>query len=639
MAPPKQDLQRWDWWLESLPELIWPAEGLGHWEPRAARALDQDALRRGLGREKDPAARARLLRILGESRGLPGRSPKQAAARAWLAEAVLEDKPARALRLLRGLPGPSAALYRGAALMILKRWKPAASALLESPSPVSTLLAGAALLRAGVPAAALEALGRSESLGVDVAALHWLRAYAHDRLGHARDARASVERAMLRFSELAFDPLLGPELRRENLRGGRCRPPTERTLTLLRARRKGAAAAWADVALAESLRTPQFSRFAEAVPLLRRAARRAPRSPWVWAYLGRGLDGAGDALGAKRALDRAARLAPDCGWILSWRGAWLMRHKRPSALADLARSAALIPGYPFARAWYGGALRRAGKLARAAAELELATRLEPGYEWTFAELFQVRRQQKNWAAASVMITEAYEREEKFTWARSDDPAACERALEELSSAIASRPRLPLLRAWRAWTLLALGRTEEALREAESAAKRGPAFAHAVAAAAHERAGRPELALRSYGRAIAARPCAAYLGSRGALLQRMGRAKAALADLRRSVWFNGMVAKFQCALGAALLDLDRPRASLAALDLALGMHPGYGEALARRALAASRLAANDVEACSELLKAVEHGSHLPPDLLEAARRRMGRLARRAMKKLNKGQVAY
>lgn len=639
MAPPKQDLQRWDWWLKCLPDLIWPAEGLGPWEPRAARALDEPALRSLLRREKNPAARARLSRILGERERFAARPLEGAETRAWLAESVLEDDPARALRLLRGLSGPRADLYRGAALMVLKRWKPAAAAFLESPSPVSALLAGAALLRAGDPAAALDALRLSETLGADVAALFWLRAYAHDALGRSRETRADVERAMLRFSELAFDPLLGPELRRENLRGGRCRPPTERTLTLLRAPREGAAAAWAAVALAESLRTPQFSRFAEAVPLLRRAARRAPRSPWVWAYLGRGLDGVGDALGAKRALDRAARLAPGCGWILAWRGAWLMRHKRPSALAELARSAALIPGYPFARAWYGGALRRAGKLSRAAAELELATRLEPGYEWSFAELFQVRRQQKDWAAASRMITEAYEREEKFTWARSDDPAACERALEELSGAIASRPRLPLLRAWRAWTLLALGRTEEALREAESAANRGPAFAHAVAAAAHERAGRPDLALRSYGRAIAARPCAAYLGSRGALLQRMGRAKAAVKDLRRSVWFNGMVAKFQCALGAALLDLDRPRASREALDLALGMHPGYGEAIARRALAASRLAANDVEACAELLKAVEHGSHLPPGLLEASRRRMGRLARRAMKKLQKGQVAY
>lgn len=623
--------------MDSLPDLIWPAEGLERWEPKAPRAIDREALLRCLLREKNPAARGRLRRILGEPPKPGEQKPKAAAARAWLAETVLADNPARALRLLEGLTGPRPALYRGAALMVLKRWKAAAAAFSEAPSALSFLLTAAAQLRAGAPAAALEALSRSESLGADAAALHWLRAYALDRLGRVRESRLCVEQAFLRFSELALDPLLGPELAQENLRGGRCRPPTERTLALLRERRAGPPAAWADVALAESLRAPQFSRYAEAVPLLRRAARRAPLSPWIWACLGRSLNSVGDYAGAKKALDRAASLAPDCGWILAWRGAWVMRHGRLSAaLTVLEKAAALAPGYPFARAWYGGALRLSGRLARAAAELEVARRLEPGYEWTFAELFQVRRQQNDWAAAAEMITEAYEREEKFTWARRDDRAACERALGELSGAIASLPRVPLLRAWRAWVLLSLGRTPEALREALAASARGPAFAHAVAAAAYESDGRLERALGCYDRAVALRPCAAYLGSRGMLLQRMGKATAALADLRRSVWYNGTVAKFQCALGAVLLDLGRPKSSLAALDLALGIHPAYGEALARRALAASRLADNDVAACAELLKAVEHGSHLPPELLEATRRRMGLLARRALEKLKEAK---
>ncbi|MBI2385271.1 MAG: hypothetical protein HYV14_04570 [Elusimicrobia bacterium] len=630
-------VRSWDWWLESLPELVWPAEGLGPWEPRAARALERAPLLRLLAREDDPAARARLRRVLGE----PGsrdeleraarRAPRGAEARAWLAESVLDEDPARALRLLDGARGPAAALYRGAALMSLKRWKAAAAVFEGIPSALAALLAGAARLRAGEPAAALEALRG----GADSAALHWLRAFACDRLGRDAEVRLNVERAMLRFSEIAFDPLLGAALRRENLRGGRCRPPTARTLALLSARRAGARAVWADVSRAETLRAPQFSRYAEAVPLLRRAAKRSPRSPWVWAYLGRGLDSVGDSAGAKRALDRAAELAPGCGWIRAWRGSWLLRHKSAAALAELARAAALIPGYPFARAWHGGALRRAGRLARAAAELELAVRLEPGYEWSFAELFQVRRQQRDWAAAAAMVTEAYEREMKFTWARRDDPEACARAAEELAGALSSRPRLALLRAWRAWLLLSLGRAPEALREALAAAAEGPAFAHAVAAEACEHEGDLERALAHYGRAVALRPCAAYVGARGAVLQRLGRAKAAVADLRRAVELNGTVARFQCALGAALLDLGRPRASLDALDRALGLDPGYGEARARRALAAARLAKNDVAACAELLKAVELGAELPPALLAATRRRMKTLARRALKGLGNG----
>jgi len=614
--------------MDSLPDLIWPAEGLGRWDPRAARALRREELLRLLARERNPATRARLRRILGEPVA-PGEFGSE---RAWRAESLLETEPARALKLLHGLPGPAAALYRGAALMGLKRWKAAAAALRETPTALAALLSGAALLRAGAPEDALDALRLCEKRGGDEAALHWLRAYACDRLGRAAQTRASVERAMLRFSELAFDPLLGPALSRENLRGGRCRPPTARTLTLLGARRAGVAAAWADVTRAETLRAPQFSRYADAVPLLRRAARRSPSSPWAWAYLGRGLDGVGDHDGAKRALDRAAALAPSCGWIRAWRGSWLLRRRRAAALPELARAAALFPGYPFARAWLGGALRRAGKLSRAAAELELAARLEPGYEWTFAELFQVRRLQGNWEDAAAMVTQAYEREMKFTWARRGDPEACERAVAELAAALASRPRLALLRAWRAWLLLGLGRTEEALREARAAAKNGPAFAHSVAAEAEERSGRPERALAHHRRAVALRPCAAYLGARGVLLQRLGRSDEALRDLRGAVERNGTVAPFQCALGAALLKLGRPRAALDAFDRALGLDPGFKEALARRALAASKLAAGDVAACAELLKAVDLGSELPPDELAAARKRMDFLARRALKGL-------
>src|SRR3989338_4423267 len=205
MAARKIEPRRWDWWMASLPDLVWPAEGLGRWEPKAPRALDREALRLCLLREKKPAARRRLRRILGESpaqaaRGRSrSRSPKEADARAWLAEELIEDDPARALRLLKGSSGARPSLYRGAALMGLKRWKEAAAALGEAPSAISSLLAAAALLRAGAPAAALAALRRSESFGGDASALHWLRAYALQKLGRVRESRLSVEQAMLRF--------------------------------------------------------------------------------------------------------------------------------------------------------------------------------------------------------------------------------------------------------------------------------------------------------------------------------------------------------------------------------------------------------------------------------------------------------
>jgi tetratricopeptide (TPR) repeat protein len=663
----------WNWWMECLPDLAWPAEGLGRWDPKTASALRRKELLALLARRAGTRARrCRLRRLLGEPEAAEGlektwrRSPRDPDARAWLAESLLLDDAPRALRLLEGLPGSRAALYRGAALMRLKRWRPASAAFAAAQEGradgLPSLLAASALLRAGAPASALEALRRCQAEGCDEAALHWLRAFACDRLGRAGEARLSVERALRRFSELAFDPLLGPALRRENLRGGRCCPPSARTLELLSAPRRGPSAVWAWVQKAESLRSPQFSRYAEAVPLLRRAARSAPRSGWVWAYLGRGLESVGDSLGAKRALDRAAALSPESGWIRAWRGSWLLRHGRAAALPELDRAASLLPGYPFARAWRGGALRRAGRLAEAARELELAILLEPGYEWSFAELFQVRKQLKDWEAASAMVTHAYEREMKFTWARRDDPGSCGRALEELEEALAARPGQPLLRAWRAWILLGLNRTREARREALAAARGGPAFAHAVAAEAEERSGNMKRALARYDAAIRLRPCAAYLGARGLLLQAMGRRQAALRSLLQALEFNGTVARFQCALGSTLLDLGRPQAALQALDKAVGLDPGFCRALAQRAeakrrlgrtalarrdlararrlrpdcpwsaLTASLLAGDDVSACAELIKAVDRGQELPAPLLAAARRRMGRLARRALRRL-------
>lgn len=641
------------WCLDCLPDLVWPAEGLGRWDPRFIRAFHKKEFQRRLD--------------------LAGRSRQDAQARCWLAESLLDRNPGQALRLLRLLPGPLPALYRGAALMKLKRWKPAAEAFIAArqtwqgqDAALASLLAACAFLRAGLLRKALEALHRCRAHGGDEAVLYWLYAFTYERLGQMKPARLSVEQAMRRFSELALDPLLGPRLRRENQRGGRCRPPSARTLALLKAARRGPVPVWALVAQAETLRDPRFSRYREALPLLRRAARLAPRSGWVWAYLGRGLESVGQAAQAKRALERAVRLSPESGWIRAWHGSWLLRHARPSALPQLRRAACLLPGYPFAHAWLGGALRQAGRLKEAARQLELAIALEPGYEWSFAELFQVRRRQKDWARAALMVTQAYEREMKFTWADRDDPNPYESALKELDAAVASRPDLLLLQAWRAWALLGLGRSDEARRQASAAARaaNAPAFAYAVAAACEETRGFFENALTLYGKAASLRPCTAYLGSRGLLLYRMGRNRAALADLQRATELNGTVARFQCTLGAVLEELGRPRAALEALDKAAGLDPHYSEVLARRAgvlqslgrrrparqalalarrlrpdcpwaaLTASRLAVSEVAACAELIKVVDHGAELPPRILDSARRRMGRLARRALRRLDK-----
>lgn len=664
------DTDAWDWWIERLPDLVSPAEGLGRWDPRSAPVLERAALLKARAASRRPAERARLDRLLGVRAPLPSRDPRGDDARAWLAEAALGEDPRRSLRLLAGLRGPRADYYRGAAAFLLGRWSAAAASFAQAGASwrgagafLPSLLEASALLRRGDGRAMLAALERARAAGADAAALHWLRAYALDLAGRPSQSPPHVEAAMRRFSEIAFDPLLGPALRRESLRG-RGTPPSERTLALLGgARRRGAAAAWALVKRAEDLRSPGFSRYEQALRLLERGARRLPRSPWAWAYLGRARDHAGDAVGAGVALAKAARLAPEAGWIRAWRGNWLMRRGSRGALAELDAAVRLQPGYPFAHAWRGGALRRAGRWAQARRELETAALIEPGYEWTFHELFELRRRLGQWKEACAMLTEAHEREMKFVFARRGRPEELEAALKELSAALRRRPGPALARAWRAWVLAGLGRYDEAAREASAVARRGgPAFAWAVLGEAQAGRGRMGAALAALARAAREAPCAAYLGSWGDALLHAGRVRQAESALAASTARNGTIARFQCKHGWALLALRRDARAAAAFERALGLHPAYTEALAGRAeaarrlgrvararalvaaarrlrpdcpwtaLAASRLAKDDVAACAQLLKAVEHGGELPPGVLAEARARMGRLARRARARL-------
>ncbi len=110
MAP-----ENWDWWMERLLHLVSPADGLGRWDPRSGPVLDRPALLKCLAAARAPAARLRLRRLLGERPALPAKDPRDASARAWLAEAVCAENPRRALRLLAGASDARADYYRGAA--------------------------------------------------------------------------------------------------------------------------------------------------------------------------------------------------------------------------------------------------------------------------------------------------------------------------------------------------------------------------------------------------------------------------------------------------------------------------------------------------------------------------------------------
>jgi len=665
-------LSSWDCWMEILPDLVWPAQGLGPWEPRAARALGWKALlglkeetRKGLPRQIFLACRGRLERLMGlegweEDLESSLRLAPSWQARAWRAETLLEKEPREALALLRGAEGFAPCLYRGAAWLRLKRWSLAARAFQEAgalrPGFLPCLLEGFSLLRLGRAAQALEALLRAKGSG-ECAALRWFLAYAYDSLGDEQGVRRSVEEAMRLFPELGgLESLLGKALARESLLR---LPLSRKTLGLLSRACRGPREAWARVARAESLRSPEFSRYQEALPDLRRAARLLPSSGWVWAHLGRGLQSVDRTNGPLKALKKAVELSPECGWARAWLGAWHLRRGGPRALPELDRAVRLMPEYPFAHAWRGSALRRLGRLSEAAQELETALLLEPEYEYTYSELFEVRRAQGRWAEAARFLTEAYEREMKFSWARRDDPSSCRRALSELDSALEACPGEPLLKAWRAWVRLGLGDREGARGELRGLS--GPAFAYFVQGQLEESQGRIARACWAYGRAAELKPCATYLGLRGMARYRLGDLKGARKDLSLALEKNSTVAGFLWALAALDLEQGRPAQALEGLERAAGL-TRFSELLALRAealrllgrrkkalreleearrlrpdcpwtaLASSRLERDPLKACSELLKAVERGSELPQRVLERARSLMRRFALKALREL-------
>lgn len=430
----------------------------------------------------------------------------------------------------------------------------------------------------GRGAAALRALDEAVALGLDCGAARWLRAYALHDLGREHEAEEAAHSAMVVFSELAPEPLLGPSVRRESV----CHDVSERTLAVLgRALAEGRSPVWLLALRAGTLRDPSFNRYGEAAADLRRAVRLAPKRGWLWAHLGRALDGIGDDTGAGDALDRAIALSPNSGWMRAWRGQYRLRRALPGALSDLDDAAALDASYPFTRAWRGGALRQAGRLKEAEKELRVALVLLPGYEWTHAELYLTLKALGRPEAAAAAAA-AYERDPKRGWCRRDDPAACAAGLAELASARRKNPREPYLKAWEAWALMGGRNTAAASRVLGTPGKNEPAFLLAVRGETALHEGRLAAALRCFDRAVATRRAAPYLGSRGLARLDAGDARGAAADLDEAVRRYAATAPYIKGLAGAQAALGRLPAALATIERSLRLAPQDTEAHARKA---------------------------------------------------------
>lgn len=126
--------------------------------------------------------------------------------------------------------------------------------------------------------------------------------------------------------------------------------------------------------------------FARARAVLGRAARAEPLDWWAQGFLGEAFVGLGDWERARRALDGAVRLAPPAekAAALAWRGELeLWRGRWDAAEADLRR--ALAGGSLFARAWLGACALMRGRVAASLRLLDAAVAAYPrdreAYVW------------------------------------------------------------------------------------------------------------------------------------------------------------------------------------------------------------------------------------------------------------------
>jgi tetratricopeptide (TPR) repeat protein len=576
-------IAQWDAWLGDLVRLVNPAVGLGLHDPLLARARQRHVWARALAREKDPVIAGRLHRLLGQDGGEEllsaalRRNPKDATARLYRAEPHIFPHPKRALKDLEHAGSSAVAdFYRGAALLSLKRYRAAEKKFTEVAGPrmltaPAALLAAVCALRRRNPQRALKNLTRAARFGMDCAVLHWLKAFAFQERGDGPHARRAVEAAMRRFSEIdPLDSMLGSALAQESAVFA---TPSSYTMELLdRAVTDSSEPAWALGVRAETRRAPQFLQYKLAVDDLERAVKLAPRAAWQWTKLGRAYINVNEYAKALAALEKAVKLEPDAGWIRAWRGECRRRMRKPGAMSDLRRAVRQAPDYPFAHAWLGAALRGAGRLEEAAKALETSLVLEPNYEWSFSELFQVRKRQRRWGEAARLVTSAFEKDPKFTWAREGKTA-----LQDLDRAIKDEPDNSDLRAWRAWALMMAGRTAGARRDLQRAMRVPTAFAHYVHAELDATSGKPAAARRHYDSALELCGAGPYWAGRGTLRCAVGDLKGAVSDLESAVILSDTTARYRTALGAAYAGLERYDRALENLNLALGICPKFPQA--------------------------------------------------------------
>jgi len=202
------------------------------------------------------------------------------------------------------------------------------------------------------------------------------------------------------------------------------------------------------------------------------AHRYGPR--YAWSYDPKG--GEKELRASLRELDRK----PSLPWARAWRGYTLARAGRfDEALRDYDFALARSPRLAWAWAWKGSALASLSETADSERCLTKAVKLDPAYAPAFGWRGEARRLLGRLDDAAADFTKAIKLDHRSAWAYAgrgecrQKQGDLARSLADLDRALAILPGYAEALGWRAETLRLLGRTKDALKDADAALKAKP----------------------------------------------------------------------------------------------------------------------------------------------------------------------
>ncbi len=344
-----------------------------------------------------------------------------------------------------------------------------------------------------------------------------------------------------------------------------------------------------------------------------------PRRAWAAALVGRAIS-RGPATpdrdaAARRWLDRCVALAPEKGWPYAWRALALVRKFPRQALRDLNACLARQPFYYRAYGWRGALLRRMGRASEGLADLDRAVAADAFYPFSTHERSLARRAVGDFVGAALDLDRAFRLDFRYSWvyAVGREPTAAELAdaLSELDRAVAARPQVPSLLAWRGQVRLQRREFSQAFVDFEKAVRLDPhhGLAHAWYGWGLIESGPPQAAREWLARAIELEPAMwIFQGWLAEAEFRSGAREKALARLAlvlkskpRTWWAYDQRARFR-------LEMGRPREALSDIESARELEGRHVDAYYLEAQA--RLELSDL---SGALSAVDKALIISPNL--------------------------